>query len=451
MTTFNPGHWLRTMRQAFDHFLWERPLPALPLWERVLVRSGQIIYAIARDWADGQLSLRAMSLVYSTILGFIPLVALIFALLKSFGVHNAMEPTLYALLEALGERRDEVTAQIIDFVDNINVQIIGITSLGLLIYLVLDMMRKIETSFNYIWNVSQGRSWSNRVSEYLFAIIVSPLLIFISISITTSVNTNIFVRFLENLSWGGAVISFFAFLLPLLFMSLAFAFAYRFLPNTQVRFTSAFIGGMVTTVVWKLMGAFFQGFLINAARESIYLAFASVIAVMILTYLGWLVALLGSDIAYYHQHPGKCRSGRNPARLGIRQREQLALTVATVVIRQFEARRPPMTAEEIALHLGTSTQFVDEALLNLMKTGLLVTSADEPVKYLPARSVSELPVVEIWQSLRSQGQTTLALNAGAEEVRAIEEFLQSLDREAASRLGKDTFALPRPQSGQEPS
>ena len=169
-----------------------------------------------------------MSLVYSTVLGFIPTLALVFALLKSLGVHNVMEGALYDFFEILGDRREEVVSQIVDFVDNIQVGVIGITSMGLLIYLVLDMMRKIEISFNFIWGVSRGRSWSNRVSEYLFAVIVSPLLIFLSISITSSVNTVFFTNFLERMTFGSAIVNFFAFLFPLLFMSLAFAFAYSF-------------------------------------------------------------------------------------------------------------------------------------------------------------------------------------------------------------------------------
>ena len=209
------------LQQLLTRLLWEQDLSTAPWYRRVLVRSAQIIFAVGRDISEGQLSLRAMSLVYSTVLGFIPTLALIFAVLKSLGVHEAMEGALNDLFEILGDRREEVVSQVIGFVDNIQVGVIGITSMGLLIYLVLDMMRKIEVSFNFIWGVSRGRSWSSRVSEYLFAVIVSPLLIFISISITSSVNTVFFSEFLERLTFGSTVVNVFAFLFPLLFMSLA--------------------------------------------------------------------------------------------------------------------------------------------------------------------------------------------------------------------------------------
>ena len=94
----------QTVQTRVATFLWGRNTAALPLWHRFLVRSAQILFGILRDVSEGQLSLRAMSLVYSTVLGFIPTLALIFAVLKSLGVHNAMEPALNTLLEALGDR-----------------------------------------------------------------------------------------------------------------------------------------------------------------------------------------------------------------------------------------------------------------------------------------------------------------------------------------------------------
>ncbi|MEX2131142.1 MAG: YhjD/YihY/BrkB family envelope integrity protein [Pseudohongiellaceae bacterium] len=430
---------LVSLHDQVNSLLWGQSLTSASLLKRTIVRSGQILYAIGRDLGEGQLSLRAMSLVYSTILGFIPMIALIFAVLKSLGVHNAMEPTLLTLLEGLGDRRVDITAQIITFVDNIRVEIIGITSLGLLIYLVLDMMRKIESSFNYIWSVSRGRSWSNRVSEYLFAVIVSPVLIFISISITSSVNTMLFARFLDNLSFGSGLISAVAFVLPLLFMSLAFAFAYSFLPNTRVNFSSAFIGGVVTTAIWKLMGALFQDFFISAARESIYLAFATVIAIMIFTYIGWLVALLGSDIAYYHQYPSRCRAGRNAVPLSIVQKETLALLVAAIVIRRFLAGKPSLSADELAARLGIGTTSIDDTLASLQSIGLLARTAGEPARYLPQTAVNDYRITDLWTALRQSTPAPFPGNLDLTEARLVNNFMSQLDAVAQRELGNITF------------
>lgn len=388
---------------------------------------------------QGQLSLRAMSLVFTTVIGFFPLLALTFAVLKGLGVHNALEPTLLTLLQPLGEEANNFTADILAYVDAIQVELIGVTSVGLLLYFALDMMRKIESSFNYIWSVKQGRSWSNRVSEYLFAVIVSPLLLFLSITITSSVNTSLFNELLERLSYGSVVTELLALLAPILFMSLAFAFAYSFLPNTKVNFSSALIGGLVTTIIWKLMGSMFQGFFIASSRESIYLAFATAVAVMFFVYIGWLVALIGSSIAYYHQYPTKARMKRGVNNLSIAQQEELGLSVAALIINRFSSGLAPLTENELASMLSVNPLVVEDSLLVLEKTGLICRTADEPPCYVPARTVNNCTLVEVWKALRHYNADTLNANSGTAEQLAIQDFQSSLGSIAEEQLGERRF------------
>ncbi|GJM13929.1 MAG: hypothetical protein DHS20C12_23320 [Pseudohongiella sp.] len=428
------------VRSEINSYLWQQDSDLLPLWKRIAVRSSQIFVAIARDLLQGQLSLRAMSLVFTTVIGFFPLLALTFAVLKGLGVHNALEPALLTLLQPLGAEAETFTADILGYVDAIQVELIGITSVGLLLYFALDMMRKIESSFNYIWSVRQGRSWSNRVSEYLFAVIVSPLLLFLSITITSSVNTNFFSTLMENLSYGIFIIEFVAFIAPIILMSLAFAFAYSFLPNTRVQFGSAFIGGLVTTIIWKLMGSVFQEFFIASARESIYLAFASVVAVMFFVYIGWLVALIGSSIAYYHQYPSKARVMRGETNLSIAQQEELGLAVAAAIIDRFNAGLSPMSEIELAESLSGHPMVIEDSLLALEIIGLITRTADEPPCYLPTKSVASCTLFDVWKALRSYNADTLNPSSSGFDQSLVKSFYERLDEAVEKELGNKTFS-----------
>jgi membrane protein len=380
-----------------------------------------------------------MSLVFTTLIGLFPLLALSFAILKSLGVHNTLEPTLLMLLEPLGNRSTEVSGQILGYVDDIQVQLISVTSVGLLLYIVLDMMRKIESSFNYIWAVKQGRSWSSRVSEYLLAVIVSPILLFLSISISSSVNTNFFASFLANLSFGGLLIELMALIMPILLMSLAFAFAYSFLPNTRVRFGSALLGGFVTTIIWKLMGSLFQSIFVSSARESIYLAFATAIAVMLFAYIGWLVALIGSSIAFYHQNPGKARTGREPTVQSIAQQEQLSLTLASIIIRRFHQAKAALTESELAFAISSNPIVIEDSLLALEQIGLIGKTADDPVRYQPAHSIIDCALVDIWRALRLRNADHLGAHIESDEARSIKNFQSGVDSVIEKELGKQKF------------
>ena len=404
------------------------------------LRAFQVAYAVARDLAQGQLSLRAMSLVYYTVISFIPLLALTFSVLKGLGAHNSMEPALLNLLSPLGERSAEVTSNIIVFVENVRVDVLGFVSLGVLIYTVLNMMQKIEATFNYIWHVSEGRKLATRVSDYLFALIVSPLLIFISVGISSYINTNFFSVYIEGLLFGGTIIAIVGILFAFFFMSMAFAFAYRFIPNTRVNFGPAFIGGMMTTIIWKAMGIFFQSVFANSSsNEIIYLAFFTIILVMIFIYLGWLVLLTGSSIAYYIQNPSRIHIGRQKPRLSIAEQERNILNVAYLIINHFETKQNPWSAMELSEYLRLNPIIIDEVLDALLGINFIVPTDQDPQRFLPTRAVADYSIETLWQQIRHYAPSTVMNTDIARSVPQVNAFLQALETQAASELGDRRF------------
>ena len=117
-------------------------------FKNISLNIGTIIGAIGRDFITGTLPLRATSLVYTTILSIVPLLALSFSVLKSFGVHNMLEPFLKKVLAPLGEQSLTITEQVLGFVDNIKVGVLGAIGLGFLLYTVVSLIQKIEAALN---------------------------------------------------------------------------------------------------------------------------------------------------------------------------------------------------------------------------------------------------------------------------------------------------------------
>ncbi len=60
-------------------------------------------YALLRDLLNGELTLRATGLVYTTFLALIPAVALTFAVLKAFGAHRELEPLILEFFRPIGD------------------------------------------------------------------------------------------------------------------------------------------------------------------------------------------------------------------------------------------------------------------------------------------------------------------------------------------------------------
>ena len=148
---------LEEVKATFRRAVWEVDITKIPRFKAAYVRLLRVIYTVLHELADGQLSLRAMSLVYTSLLALVPLLAVSFSVLKAFGVHNQLEQILFNVLSPLGDKGHELTALIIEFVDNVKVGVLGSLGLGLLFYTVISMVQKVERAFNYTWRVSHPR------------------------------------------------------------------------------------------------------------------------------------------------------------------------------------------------------------------------------------------------------------------------------------------------------
>ncbi len=142
---------LKKSTKKINHFIWDSDIRSIPVWQAWIINSLRILHEVFRDLTKGQLNLQAMSLVYTTLLSLVPLLAVSFSMLKGFGVHNQIEPFMLNLLAPLGDKGHEITAKIIDFVDNVNVGVLGSVGLGVLLYTTVSLIYKIEKVFNFTW------------------------------------------------------------------------------------------------------------------------------------------------------------------------------------------------------------------------------------------------------------------------------------------------------------
>jgi membrane protein len=275
-----------------------------------------------------------MSLVYTTLLSLVPLLAVSFSVLKGFGVHNQLEPMLLNALEPLGEKAVEVTQSIIGFVDNMQVRVLGSLGLAMLLYTVLTLIKKIEQVFNYTWRAEEGRPFAQRFSQYLSVLLIGPVLFFSAVGLSASVRSSAFVDTVLSIEPFGTLIDALSRLVPFLLLAFAFAFIYVFVPNTRVRFRSAMIGALAAAFLWQTVGWMFARFMVSSTQyTAVYSSLAILILFMIWVYIAWLILLIGASIAFYHQHPEYLTIRSRELRLSNRLRERLALLVAGHIVR----------------------------------------------------------------------------------------------------------------------
>jgi membrane protein len=383
-------------------FLWGEDLGAVSRLRRKLLLALRTVYAVGRDLGEGQLTLRAMSLVYTTLLSVAPLLALSFSVLKGFGVQNQARPALLGLLAPLGEKGAEITDQVIGFVNNIKVGVLGALGLGLLIYTVITLLQKIEHAFNFVWRVKSARPLVQRFSQYLSVLMIGPLLVFSAVGVTAAFFGSSAVQAVIAIEPLGTLVQLVATLLPFLLVIAAFTFVYVLMPNTHVRVGSALVGAAVAGVLWQTLGWGFAAFIAASTKyTAIYASFAIVIFSMIWLYLNWLIVLIGASIACYHQHPALLVTPRREFQLSNRVKEKIALLIATFIGRNYYTNAPPWSLDALAGRLGVPVISVEPVLTAIQRAGYITETADDPPRYLPARSFETITVKELLDTLRT--------------------------------------------------
>lgn len=421
--------------------MWEQDLRAVPVWKAWGVRTLRILHAVANEFRDGQISVRAMSLVYATLLSLAPLLAVAFAMLKQFGVHNEVAGLLKAALAPLGpEKGPEIATQILSFVDNMKVGVLGTVGVAVLFYTVTSLVQKIESALNYAWHTRQTRPIGDRVSRYLVVIILGPILMATATSLSASASSNSLVQKLIQLPLVGDIAQVSALLLPYGLLLLLFTFIYSFVPNTRVRLVPALVGGAVAAIGWEAAAYFFAKFVVASGKyNAIYSGFGTLFLAMIWMYIGWLILIVGASVAYYVQYPRRIRPERTQVDLSNRIREKLALLSLSRLARDHQEGRRDASLDVLANSFGLSGEVMLEVLDPLEEAGLVVRSADDPPVYLPGQAPEALKISHVLEIVRSAHEGTFMRADRLPADPEVERVLGELDAARRSSLADLTL------------
>jgi membrane protein len=363
-------------------------------------RLKEVLAAAAAEARHSLLALQAASLAFATLLSLVPLLAVAFSMLKAFGAHNLLEPVLLQALAPLGERGTEVARQIIGFVDNLRVGVLGAAGLAGLLLTVVSLIEKVEHALNRIWRVRWHRTFARKLADYLSVVVVGPALVGSALAITASLQTHRVVLALREIEPMGRLFELGTRVLPLVFAVAGFTFLYKLLPHTRVRLRSAAVGGLTAGLLWQLAGVLFATFVVGSAQyTAVYSSFAILVLFLIWLQLAWLIVLAGAEVAYFHQHPAAARAllaGREP---GHPSRERLGLEALHLVARRHLGGEPPAGVDRLASLLGVPETTLADPIEALVARGLLVRTRD-PDGVALTRAPELIGVAQILAALR---------------------------------------------------
>jgi membrane protein len=413
--------------------VWQRELGELTAPQRFLYRQLRLVSIVMQGFVDNRLSLQASALTFSILLSIAPFLAVAFSVLKAFGVQNRLRPTLAGLLAPLGPSANEITMRLVSFVNNVNVGALGAVGLATLFITIVSLMGNIEHSFNRIWGVKTPRRLARKFSDYLSVLLVGPVLVFAGLAMIASMQSSTVVKALMAMEPFGTLILAGLRLVPYLTLWGAFTFLYVFMPNTAVRLPSALRGGLVAAVLWVSAGWGFAAFVVSSTQyTAIYSSFAILLLFLFWFYAGWLIVLLGAEVAYAHQHLDVYQGGRRVSTTTMADRERLALRIMVVIGQHFLLGKPPLSAADLAKRFRAPAQLVAELLQVLTGRRLLLAVSDGQV-YVPGRDLERISVKEILDTLRTFGEAH-SLPVAGDQAEAVDAVLHEVDRAVTATL-----------------
>jgi membrane protein len=153
-------------------------------------------------------------------------------------------------------------------------------------------------------------------------------------------------------------------------------------------------------------------------------------------YLNWLILLIGSQLAFYHQNPAFLRIGRREPRLSNAMRERLALNIMLLVGRAFRQGDATISVHELARVLRIPSITLTPVITGLENDGLLTSTEEEDL--LPGREMSRILLNDVLAVVRERGETGSYRDPKwADEVAGLGE---QVDAAVSSTIGEQTLA-----------
>ncbi|MFT3665346.1 YihY family inner membrane protein [Piscinibacter sp.] len=284
---------------------------------------------------EDHLGLTASSLTFTTLISLVPLVTVTLAVFSAFPMFASFQVALQKyFLQSLVP--DGIAKPVMGALTQFAAKASRLGSVGLVFlgFSALALMLTIDRTLNAIWRVRNPRPIAQRVLVYWAAATLGPLVLGISLSLTSYV-----------LSASRGIVAELPGGVSLLLNTIEFALLaggmaalYHYVPNTAVRWRHAIAGGVFVAIGFELAKKGLAWYLAKVPTFAVvYGAFATLPILLVWIYLGWVIVLLGAVIAAYAPSL-QMRVARWPDRPGARLGLALALLAELARARQGEAR-----------------------------------------------------------------------------------------------------------------
>ncbi|MEA2013016.1 MAG: YihY/virulence factor BrkB family protein [Verrucomicrobiota bacterium] len=350
-----------------------------------------------------KLPLHASSLSFISILSLIPVLALSFSVSKGLGVQAKLMKVIEGRTFDLPAGVADMLKTIFEYASKTDFSAMGSVGLIFLFVTVLKVMGSIEQTFNTVWAVKSPRTIMRKFSDYVSILFVVPILLLASTGINATLSSEKITSILqEKLGAFFWIYQQMLSLTGLLSLIIAFSFLYMFMPNTKVKLSSAYIGGLFGALLWLLTQNLYIRFQIGVSNaNAIYGTFASVPLFLAWTYMSWLIVLVGAEIAFSFQNRLIYTDKSIEDNFSYAMRWEVATIVLYDICKHFHDGTDGWLLEDFHMNIHFPNRLVSMVVNKLKEAGLICeVSETEHQKYIPARDLDHLTLADVETAYR---------------------------------------------------
>lgn len=484
-----PGRVARLRNRVMDlvHFLsydiWRLNPEAMSNKKNILFNAIKTVMLTVRNVQELNIAASARSLTYRTLLSIVPLLAVIFAIARGFGIENIMQSSIFNLmtgerseaemtriappsddtlviaqerfgtngmdiggevLESSGEtllpgeatagdRTREFLDLLFQIINNSLEEAKGggvFAGIGILLFLytILLLFNDIENNFNKIWQVSRGRSIPRKVTDYLALVLFMPLFfILINALNIISYPQNDTLKIIYILY---PFIPRLLDIVPFVLIILLFTALYKFLPNTKVKFQNALIAGVVAGIAFQFFQMLYlSGQLWITRYNAIYGTFAAIPLMLLWIQFSWFIALIGAEISYAAQNVGKFSFEKETRNISRRYKDFFTLVIVTEIVRRFAKELPPLTADQLSERCQVPSRLTHIILDDLFEVNVISPTPslndERVIAFQPAVDINLITVNYLMAKLDARGSEDFLIDTEDEFQSHWEVLLES--------------------------
>ena len=280
--------------------------------------------------------LHSSALTYYCLLALVPLLAVILAIARGFGLEVYVNTQLHAFLA----HQTEILDYALDFAKTLLSEaksgiLVG-SGIAILLWSVVHVFLHIEKIFNTIWRSKSEKPIAYRVGQGAILTFLAPIFLVCLSSVLINI---------EDLLKSATIHHIFMPIVPLLSLSLLFALIYFLFPAARISFRAAWIGGIFASVCfltmqWLLLSAQ----LVTVKHNVVYGSFAVLPIFLLWLKLSWVIIIYFAQFVFILQYKITDTWQFDMSKLSYEKKRKIAFSI-------FEACQNESRKEKVGLSI----------------------------------------------------------------------------------------------------